>query len=115
MLNHQLPYALFNLLHFYEFMDYSHSVSVKPQQPHSTIKTETAMMILRGISGYIQARVIGLSLHTVYLIVCISYGNTYRVIQKKVTIGIFSIMETTLNRNFFAIEITDQVLSLSKF
>ena len=39
----------------------------------------------------------------------------YRVIQKKVTIGIFSIMETTLNRNFFAIEITDQKLSLSKF
>ena len=46
-------------------MNYSHSVSVKPQQPHSTIQTETAMMILRSINGYIQARVIGLSLHTV--------------------------------------------------
>ena len=78
LLNYQLPYALFNLLHFYEFMNYSHSVSVKPQQPHSTIKTETAMMILRGINGYIQARVIGLSLHTV----CIFYGNTYLFLRK---------------------------------
>ena len=82
LLNHQLPYALFNLLHFYEFMNYSHSVSVKPQQSRCTIQTETAMMILRSINGYIQARVIGLSLHTVYLIVCISYGNTYLFLQK---------------------------------
>ena len=78
LLNHQLPYALFNLLHFYGFMNYSHSVSVKPQQPHSTIQTETAMMILRSINGYIQARVIGLSFHTV----CIFYGNTYLFLRK---------------------------------
>ena len=82
LLNHQLPYALFNLLHFYEFMNYSHSVSVKPQQSRCTIQTETAMMILRGINGHIQARANGLSLHTMYLIVCISYGNTYLFLRK---------------------------------
>ena len=39
----------------------------------------------------------------------------YRVIHKKVSFGIFSIIKTAYDKKFFAIEILDKVFSLSRF
>ena len=39
----------------------------------------------------------------------------YRVVTRKFSLGIFSIIKTTYNVNFFTVKITDKVLSLSKF
>ena len=41
--------------------------------------------------------------------------SIYRVSQKKVSICIFGIIKTTQNKNIFVIQVTDKVLSLSKF
>ena len=42
-------------------------------------------------------------------------AHRYRVNQIKVSFGIFSIIKTASDKNFFAIEIKGKVLSLSKF
>ena len=39
----------------------------------------------------------------------------YRVVKKKVSLDIFSIIRTNYNKEFLTVKITDKVLSLSKF
>ena len=39
----------------------------------------------------------------------------YRVVKKKVSFGIFSIIESTYDIDFFTVKITGKILSLSKF
>ena len=41
--------------------------------------------------------------------------SLYRVVKKKVSFGIFSIIKTTYDIDFFTVKTTDKILSLSKF
>ena len=52
-----------------------------------------------------------------YFFMCFYFldATTYRVVKKKVSFGIFSIIKTTYDIDFFTVKITDKILSLSKF